>query len=82
MNNNNNRQALLFEISNLLKRKKKKQITTFALNTLTGKRILLEESKCYLPDDIEIEIVYNEFSHYVCANIIASFRLQMTFCEN
>lgn len=60
--NNNNRQALLFEISNLLKRKKKKQITTFALNTLTGERILLEESKCYLPENIEIEIVYNEFS--------------------
>ena len=62
MNNNNNRQALLFEISNLLKRKKKKQITTFALNTLTGKRVLLEESKCYLPENIEIEIVYNEYS--------------------
>lgn len=59
---NNNRQYLLFEIENILKRRKKRPITTFALNTLTGERKELEKSCCYLPEDIEIEVVYNEYS--------------------
>lgn len=52
----------MFEIQNILKHKKKRAITTFAHNTLTGERKKLEESKCYLSEDIQIEIVYNEYS--------------------